>query len=203
MGTPQIYWYLVCMMIVWSQHHCTTLRKTALKQKVVADQKIPLPDYWKWWKFFPHFTWLLINSLDRDTKWLQCHIPHLYSLCTFALPPPKGVLWVCARCSSPLKYILQAGLLHPTVTFCQLVYWCTLQPFAPPIVVSAYGAQVIVNICGLWWNACSTWKITISMHTSPLELWTYWLLSQYWLWLTVKNVRLLFWIQCYLRNEYT
>ena len=155
-------------------------------------------------KIFPHFTWLLINSLDRDTKWLQCHIPHLYSLCTFALPPPKGVLWVCARCSSPLKYILQAGLLHATVTFSQLfVYWCTLQPFAPPIVVSAYGAQVIVNICGLWWNACSTWKITISMHTSPLELWT----------LTLESILIatdceeckvtLLNTICYLRNEYT
>jgi len=32
-----------------------------------SSRKVALPDDWKWWwKFCLHFTWLLINSLDRD-----------------------------------------------------------------------------------------------------------------------------------------
>ena len=68
--------------------------------------------------FFSVFEWFLnylTASVGPESYYLS-----LYNLHTVALPPPKGVLWVCARCSSPLKYILQAGLLHATVTFSQL-----------------------------------------------------------------------------------
>lgn len=81
---------------------CTTPRKTAPKQEAVEGQ-------WKawsfnespsWWlkgmvkKFFPRFTHFP-GCLTGTVGTQNASRVITYSLCTFAMPSPKGLLWVC------------------------------------------------------------------------------------------------------------